>query len=201
MSNILKRNSSIQITVAASDKLAVYSQSAATVKKLTGYPNFPDSETLVKLTVAGTEWVSSAFTLATEVIIEAGNNDVYYNAGTAPVITERQALRGQGTPGALNATGALTAAMILSGLVTTTVAAAVTATLPTGAVLDAAVEMEIGESFDWSVLSHTGANTFTVTAAASGHTVLGTMAVATVTSGVFRTRKTAAATYVTYRVG
>ena len=100
----------------------------------------------------------------------------------------------------LNATGALTAAMILSGIVTSTTAAAVAGTLPTGAVLDAASEFAIGDSFDWSVIA-TGANAFTVTAAATGHTVVGTAAVATVTSGAWRTRKTAAETFVSYRIG
>jgi hypothetical protein len=108
-------------------------------------------------------------------------------------------MRGQGAPGVLNVTGTLTAAMIAAGIVTSTTAAAVVATLDTGAILDAALEMEIGESFDWSVIA-TGANAFTVTASA-GHTVVGVGAVATVTSGVFRTRKTAADTFVTYRVG
>jgi hypothetical protein len=37
--------------------------------------------------------------------------------------------------------------------------------------------------------------------ASAGHTVVGVGAVATVTSGVFRTRKTAADTFVSYRVG
>jgi hypothetical protein len=44
--------------------------------------------------------------------------------------------------------------------------------------MDTEVEgMQIGSSFDWSVIT-TGANAFTVTAAASGHTVVGNMVVA-----------------------
>ena len=45
-----------------------------------------------------------------------------------------------------------------------------------------------------------GANAFTVTAA-TGHTIVGAAAVANSTSGRFRTRKTAANTFVTYRIG
>jgi hypothetical protein len=41
----------------------------------------------------------------------------------------------------------------------------------------------------------------TVTAAATGHTVVGNMAVAAATSGRFLTRKTAANTFVSYRIG
>jgi hypothetical protein len=88
--------------------------------------------------------------------------------------------------------------MMAAGIVTSA-AATVAGTVPAGTVMDAALEMEIGESFDWSLIK-IGANDFTVTAA-TGHTLVGVAVVATVTSGLFRTRKTAAATYVTYRVG
>lgn len=122
-----------------------------------------------------------------------GSGQVLSSTGTGAVI------RPQGAPGALNATGALTAALILGGLVTSTTALAVTATLPTGAVMDAAVKIEIGDAIEWSAIN-TGSNAFTVTAAASGHTVVGAGAVAANTSGRFLTRKTAANTFVTYRV-
>ncbi len=64
--------------------------------------------------------------------------------------------------------------------------------------MDAAAEFADDDSFDWSVIN-TGPNTFTVTAA-TDHTIVGAAAVATATSGLFRTRKTAANTFVTYRV-
>ena len=82
---------------------------------------------------------------------------------------------------------------------TSTTAAAVAGTVPTGAVMEAAANWAVGDSVDWTVIA-TGANAFTVTAAASGHTLVGTAAVATVTSGRFRTRKTATDTFVTYRI-
>ena len=58
--------------------------------------------------------------------------------------------------------------------------------------------MAVNDSFDWSAIA-TGANSFTVTAS-TGHTIVGSGVVATVTSGRFRTRKTAANTFVTYRL-
>jgi hypothetical protein len=64
--------------------------------------------------------------------------------------------------------------------------------------MDAAAQMAIGDSVDWTVIN-TGPNTFTVTAA-TGHTIVGAAAVATATSGWFRTRKTAADTFITYRL-
>ena len=201
MSNRLPENGLVEFSVPASDVIAVFSRAPCKVFTRSGYPNFPESWSLLQDVAADAEYVSAAFTAATDVRIEAGPADVLYANGTAAVILERRDLRGQGTPGVLNATGTLTAAMIASGIVTSTTAAAVTATLDTGAVMDAALEMEVGESFDWSAINTGAANAFTVTAAASGHTVVGAGAVALSSSGTFRTRKTAADTFVTYRIG
>jgi hypothetical protein len=180
-------------TVAASDIITAYSRDDAKV-----YSRAVDGVNwaLLGIIAANLEYSSAALSAASEIKIEAGGEEVLYNWGVAPKVLDRRGLRGQGAPGVLNSTGALTAAMILSGLVTSTTGSAVTATLPTGTVLDAAQEMGIGESFDWSVIV-TGGNAFTVTAA-SGHTVVGVMVVPTVSSASFRTRKTAAATYITY---
>ena len=105
----------------------------------------------------------------------------------------------QGTPAAVNATATLTAAQLLTGIITSTTAAAVVGTLPTGTLLDAAADLAIDEAFDWSVINTGAANTFTV-AAGTGHTVVGNMVVALSTTGRFRSRKTAANTFVTYRL-
>lgn len=120
---------------------------------------------------------------------------------TVPLVSDGGSLiQAQGTPGTLNATGTLTAALIDSGIVTSSTAAAVVATLDTGAVMDDtfATILNIGESIDWSAIN-TGANAFTVTAS-SGHTIVGAGAVAATTSGRFRTKRTALDTYVTYRL-
>ncbi len=195
MSNYLNPGNAVSITIAASDALATYSRSNYQIIKTVGYPNVPS--TVANVFVGSGANTTSVFTAATVVTIIAGSNGVWYEDGTTPAIIER--MNYQGTPGTLNATGTLTAALILTGIVTSTTAAAVAATLDTGAAMDIAINMDIGDSFDWSAIS-TGGNTFTVTAAASGHTLVGSGAVATVTSGRFRTRKTAADTYVTYRL-
>jgi hypothetical protein len=107
----------------------------------------------------------------------------------------------QAAPGTLNSTGTLTAALLLGGIVTTTSAAAVTATLDTGTAMDTAITSIVGvdTGFFWSVIN-TGPNTLTVTAAGSGHTVVGTMTVATNTQRRFFTRRTATNTWITYSV-
>lgn len=191
---------SVEVAVAASDIVSIFSKSPVKVYQLNaGLPNMPPTKVLFATAAADADYQSGAFAAAARLVIEAGPSEAFVNIGTAAVPIERRGLRGQGNPGVLDATGTLTAAMIASGIVTSTTAAAVTATLDTGAVMDAALKMEIGESFDWSVIN-TGGNAFTVTAAATGHTIVGTAAVATVTSATWRTRKTAAETYISYRI-
>jgi len=196
--NIVFAQGTVTVSVPAGEKIAVQAYSPASVFQEVGFPNFPEANDLLSV-VENTTYVSSAFTNATNVIIQAGASGAAYAVGTNPVISDSGKFQTQGAPGVLNATGTLTAAMILSGIVTSTSAAAVTATLDTGAIMDAASEFAIGDSFDWSVIN-TGPSAFTVTAAASGHTIVGTAAVATVTSAVWRTRKTAADTFVSYRL-
>lgn len=109
-------------------------------------------------------------------------------------------LKPQGTAGTLNATGTLTAALIATGIVTSTTAAAVVATVATGTAMDTALAslVAIGDGFEWSAIA-TGANSFTVTAAAD-HTLVGAGLVPTVTSGRFFSQRTAANTWVTTRL-
>jgi hypothetical protein len=110
----------------------------------------------------------------------------------------------QGTPTAKTANATLTIAELLTKLITVTSATAVALTLPTGALTDAGLSsgtMAVGQSFDWTVINLGSADgAVTMTAAASGHTYVGAAVVAISTSATFRTRKTAANTFVTYRV-
>ena len=191
---------SVEVAVAAADIVSIFSKSPVKIYQLNaGLPNMPPTKVLFATAAGDADYQSGAFAAAARLVIEAGPSEAFVNIGTAAVPVERRGLRGQGNPGVLDATGTLTAAMIASGIVTSTTAAAVTATLDTGAVMDAALQMEIGESFDWAAIN-TGGAAFTVTAAASGHTVVGAGAVAAATSAIFRTRKTAADTFVTYRL-
>ena len=105
----------------------------------------------------------------------------------------------QGNPGTVNATATMLAATLMLGIVTSTAAAAVAATVPTGTLMDAAAGLAIGEAFEWILINTGAVNTVTVTAG-TGHTLVGTMTVLALVSGAFRSRKTAANTFVTYRV-
>jgi hypothetical protein len=198
MSNYLQPGHAVSLTIAASDKLATWSRAPYYVFKTLGYPNVPDQDASVYQGTGSN--TTSAFSAATDVTIQAGIAGLYYETGTGPVISERFNLQTtQSAPGTLNATGTLTAALILGGVVTSTTAAAVTATLDTGAAMDIAIDLDVDEGFFWSAINTGGANAFTVTAS-TGHTIVGAGAVAASSSGRFLTRRTAADTWVTYRL-
>jgi len=198
MSNRLPSNGSLRLVVPAADRVAVWSRAPVKVYQLLGFPNFPESWSLLQAVAADTEYRSAAFATGAVLRIDADAADVFYASGVTAVITENLGRRAQPAPGVLDATNTLTVAMVTAGIVTSA-ANAVIATLDTGTVFDAALDMVVDESFEWAAIK-LGANAFTVTAAA-GHTLEGSGVVATVTSGLFRTRKTAANTFVTSRLG
>jgi hypothetical protein len=193
---LIAPNGTAEVTLTAGESVAIYGLTEGNVFESVGFPNYP---TQLDLESTATGYVVlGPYASGATLTINAGPSGAQYATGIAPLVfgTPYQA-----TPGALNTTGTLTAALITGGIVTSTTAAGVTATLNTGAIMETAItNMAVNDSFDWSVVN-TGPNTFTVTAAATGHTVVGAGAVATATTGLFRTRKTAAETFVTYRIG
>lgn len=187
----------VKIAVAATESVAVYTSDVAVVSRVLGYPNEPNATSVIG-TVSNGQTVFGPYTSGATIIIDAGAALVRYQTGVAPLVMSQYQSQLQGTPVAVDVTGAVSATAIMGGIVTSSTAAAVAGTLPTGTVMEAASEFAIGDSFDWSVIN-TGPNTFTVTAA-SGHTIVGTAAVLTAISSQWRTRKTAASTFVSYRI-
>jgi hypothetical protein len=189
------------VTLTANQRIVVQTQGTANVYQQVGFPNYPTTNSLLQ-TVVNTTYTSSAFANGATIIIEAGDFPVLYEVGTSPHVSNDGDWNLQNDPIALNATGDLTAAMILGGIVTSTTAAAVTATPPTGTVLDAATNLAINDSVDFSVINTGGANAFTISVGGgvAGCTLVGNMVVAASNSGLFRARKTAAATYTIYRI-
>ena len=202
MSNNLVPDGLVTVTVPAGGSIAGFSQGQVIVSRNLGSANFPTRVVPVGTVAPNTQVVFGPFTPATEIILDAiGGFNALYEVGTAPQVQQFRLLSPvQVTPGVLDATGALTAQLCLTGIVTSTTAAAVTATLDTGAAMDPKSLWNINDSFDWTVINTGATNAFTVTAA-SGHTIVGSGTVALSTSAQFRTRKTAAATFVTYRLG
>lgn len=108
-------------------------------------------------------------------------------------------------PAAVNATATITAAQLTNGLITSTTAAAVTATLPTGTDTQTTINtfnvpgMQTSDAFQFIVVN-TGPFAFTL-ATAAGWTDGGNgfTAVAAGTSAIFFARRTAANTFSLYR--
>lgn len=179
-------------TVPAGARLAAYSTSFYTVTQ------FTSTGVRVLLFSGAGAYTSGTFATAANVEITGGDRaQMFYSVGTAAFIPEFPI---QPTPGTLNATGTLTAALVIGGIVTSTTAAAVTGTLDTGTLFDAAHTFAINDYVDWSVINTGGTNAFTV-AGAAGHTLVGNAVVALSSTGRFRTVKTAANTFITYRIG
>jgi uncharacterized protein YaiE (UPF0345 family) len=197
MSGIVYPNGNADVIIGAGGYLAIYTTQDAKVYQKTITPNQPTTVALLGVYGAGQN-VLGPYVSGATLNVEAGAGIVQYAKGLSPNCYGFLDAKQQPTPGTLNATGTLTAALIQGGIVTSTTAAAVTATLDTGTVMDTSADLLVNDSFDWCAIA-TGANAFTVTAS-SGHTIVGSGVVATATSGHFRTRKTAANTYVTYRV-
>ena len=197
MSTIVFAQGDATITVPAGGSIAVASYAEAQIFQKVGFPNVPTVNELLGVFEDNTITVFGPFTGGAVIQIEAGATEVLFNIGTAPTIPEFAGARSRVVVTAVDVTGAVTSAAIMGGVVTSA-AAAVTGTIPTGAVLDAAVQLAIGDALEWSIIK-VGANTFTV-ADAAGHTIVGDDEVATATSGRFLTVKTAAATFVTHRV-
>lgn len=106
----------------------------------------------------------------------------------------------QPTPNAQNAAATLTAAQLRGRIVTSGPTAAATLTLPLGTAMETVIFGAVVNdmSFDWSIIN-TG--NFPVTLAANtGHTIVGSPSVLAGASGTFRSRKTAADTWVTYAI-
>lgn len=105
----------------------------------------------------------------------------------------------QVAPAAVNTTATLTIANLQTGLITTTTAASVDMTLPTGTNVEGGFMVNANDlAFEWRVIN-TGSDIATIIAN-TDHTIVGAAAVAAGTTGGFATRRTAANTYVTYRI-
>lgn len=198
-SSVVFSHGRASVILAANESIAVYSKSACQVSRRFTFPQFPPQDTVLGA-VADAQTVFGPYTAGATIVISPGASNALYEVGLSPnVIEVTSNWTTNAAPGTLNATGTLTGALIQGRIVTSTTVAAVTATLDTGTVMDTLGDFAIGDEFIWSVINTGGANAFTVTAAAGGHTLVGVGAVAATTSATFLTRKTAANTFVTYR--
>jgi hypothetical protein len=201
--NVVFAQGTVTVAVPAGERIAVQAYSPASVFQEVGFPQFPEANDLLTV-VNNTTFVSSAFTNATNVIIQAGASGAYYSVGVAPEISNNGNWQPQGAPANIadGASMIATAANVLTGIVTATPTQARDIQLPTGANLDLATQWAVGDSFDFSVITLAAfALTLTVN---TGITAIVGSAATDITSGSvarFRLRKTAADTFTAYRIG
>ena len=202
---VFPNGNSGEITIPANESIAVACQGTAQVYRKLGFPNYPDQVSLIGTVING-QTVFGSYTSGATIIVEAsGGVTAFYEVGTAPQVQQGRLISGsQADPANIADGGSMvyTPGGMLGGLVTATPTAGRNIQLPTGAAMDLASTFAINDFFDWSVIT-LAAVALTTTAGASGHTLVGSGATAA-TSGSparFRTRKTAADTFVTYRIG
>lgn len=194
------------ITVPANSAISVWSLGAFDVYLVAAGVNQPAVTTLLASRGAGSDMFTSAVfssSVSTTVRVQAtGQNDTWYSVGTNPIIRSGGRLDSGGigystAAQAINTSATATVAQILSGYISSTTAAAVNVTSPTGALLDAATTFAIGDSFEIVLFNSGGTNALAVLGS-TGITLVGT---ASITSGTMRVRyvKTAASTFVVYR--
>lgn len=202
---VLPNGNSGDIVIPANESIAVACQGTAQVSRKLGFPNYPDKVTLIGTVING-QSVFGPYASGATIIVEAvGGVTAFYEVGTAPQVQQGRLVAGvQAAPVDIADGGSMayTPASILGGLVTATPTAGRNIQLPTGAAMDLASNFAINDFFDWSVIT-LAAFALTTTAGASGHTLVGSGATAATSGSAarFRTRKTAADTFVTYRIG
>lgn len=108
--------------------------------------------------------------------------------------------KAQAAPTAINTSSGLTPAIVKSGLITSTTAANVVMTLPSGGAMEASYSSPYTDlSLEWYVINLGSSNSITISGS-TGHTTVGAATVAPSTSAHFLTRRNAASVYITYRV-
>ncbi len=192
MPNIVMARSSAKIIVPDAQSITVFSQDSADVSR--------DVAGVVTLlgTVAGAQQTFGPFAGGATIIIASSSYSAMFAVGSSPVLRETIRYIIQRAPIALDTAQAIPVRALVNGIVTSNSLLGITCTLPTGSAMDAMSDFRMDDAFEWCVIA-AGLFGFTVGASA-GHTIVGAAGVGSGTSGYFRTRKTAANVFVTYRV-
>lgn len=208
---------SVDISIPANSKIAIAATGGgiATLLYSVNLPGFPSSLVPQAVVQGSTEYLSAAVSAATVARIEnSGPGTVYYNVGAAPFIVVPAPgvpAFNQPTPTAKTVSATLTAAELLTRIITVNQAAGAASALqlPTGSALDTALpEFVADDAFEFVVIntSVVDAEDASVTVN-TGVTIVGNADVHAYSaagslnsSARFRLRKTGTATWVAYRV-
>jgi hypothetical protein len=203
MSNVIAVSGKATVTIRANESIAVFTQGEAQVSQTIGFPNYPDQTTLIG-TVRNGQTVFGPYSTGAVIVVESvGSQAVFYEVGTAPQVQQgRLNSQIQEAPTNIADGGAMafTAASLLGGIVTSTPTAGRNIQFPTGTALDLASEFMVNDSIDFSLIT-LAAFALTVTVN-TGVTIVGAAATAATAGATarFRLRKTAANTFVAYRI-
>jgi hypothetical protein len=200
--NVIFTQGTATVSVPAGEKIAVQAYSPTSVFQEVGFPNFPNTQDLLTVVSDNATYVSAAFTNATNVTIQTGASGAYYAIGVAPTISNNGNWQPQGAPANIADGGSMiaTAADVLTSIITATPTAGRNIQLPLGTDLELATEWAVNDSFDFSVITLAAfALTLTVN---TGVTIVGSPATGAGSGAAarFRLRKTAADTFVVYRI-
>lgn len=186
--------SSVEVAVPSGQSILVFCQDQASVYHRVGETNNPLG------TVTSGSQTFGPFASGATIVIDSGEYLAWYSVGVSPVMREMIGYRIQRAPIAINSSGAIPLSTLISGVINANAGLlGLTGTLPTGAVIDAASDFRVDDAFDWYVIS-IGLGTYNIGASA-GHTIVGASGVGSTQSAHFRTRKSAANTFVTMRIG
>jgi hypothetical protein len=190
------------VVVPAGERIAVQSLSSALMFQQVGFPQMPNSQTLLATVENGT-YTSPVFTNGATLVIQANASDVYYTVGVAPVINNNNgSWQLQPSPANIadSASMIMLASDVMSGIITATPTAARNVQFPLGTNLELATDWAIDESIDFTIIT-LAAFALTVTVN-TGVTIVGSPATAATAGSTarFRLRKTALNTFVAYRV-
>jgi hypothetical protein len=190
------------VTLTAGQGIQVQTQGEATVSQIVGYPNYPSTTDLLA-TISNGTYTSSAFAAGATLVVEAGGLPVVYDVGTAPVVSIGSNFGRQGAPVVIPDGGsmAITAAELMTGLITATPSAGRNVQLPTAAAIEAAASFAVDDSFDFSVQT-LAAFALTITTN-TGLTLQAAGAAGPATAGFaarYRLRKTATNAFAVYRI-
>lgn len=192
----------VTVVVAAGERIAVQAYSPASVFQEVGFPNFPEAQELLTVVRDNATYVSGAFTNATSVTIQAGASGALYSTGVSPQISNNGNWQPQPAPANIADGGSMiaTAADVLTSIITATPTASRNIQLPLGTALELATDWAVDDSFDFSVITLAAfALTLTVN---TGVTIVGSPATGATSGSAarFRIRKTAANTFIVYRI-
>lgn len=213
MSSFLTGGGRVSVTLTATQKLAVASQGLVNVYRTSGFVNYPDSTNLIGTIVNG-QTVFGTFTGGATLVIDAGGGlSAQYEVGTDPNVKQWRMDNGiQPDPTAKTTVVTLTAAELLTGIITGTHTAGSHSGLhpanrhPSGCCGDVRYQRILRMGAHQPVSGCAGHDHCHGEAT---HTIVGNPIVQSAnasTGGIYgnsarwRTRKTAANTFVSYRV-